>query len=324
MGRDLKQGGEVKARAPATSANLGPGFDVFALAYKSPYDTVTAKLISEKGIKLTVRGEGADTIPSNPTENSAGVVALSILEEFHLESGIELIVEKGVPPGLGLGSSAASAVAAAYALNILFDLNLNSNRLIQIAARGEKVTAGVEHADNSAAAVLGGFVIVRGFQPFEAVSFDPPRNMGVCIATPKIKIPPKKTGLARSILPSIVSLEDHIRNLGDATLMVAGFATGRLDVIGRAMKDRIVEPARSPLIPGYEAVRRAVYEAGAVGVAISGAGPSMLALFDRFTLDGSSMAEAMRRGFHSEGIEASCMLTEPGGGVMLVGVGNAT
>ncbi|HIE14278.1 TPA: homoserine kinase [Candidatus Bathyarchaeota archaeon] len=308
----------VVVESPATTANLGPGFDVFGLALEHPRDKVTLRLIPE-GMEINVSGIGAESIPTSPENNTAGVVAREIMRSFKLNVGLRINIEKGVKPGVGLGSSAASAVAVAYGLNVLFDLDLNEEELIKFAAKGEAVSAGFEHADNVAAALCGGFVIIKSYEPLRVLHLNPPENMILCIAVPDIPVASKKTEKARAVLPKTISLENLVHNVGNATSMVVGFLLGDIHLIGESMLDVIVEPARASLIPGYEEVKRKALKAGAYGVTISGAGPSIIAIADIKKVNVSEIVNAMKSGFEAAGIKAEVFTTRPGGGTVVVG-----
>jgi len=281
----------VVVKAPATTANLGPGFDVFGMALENPSDKVIIAPLS-KGIKIKVSGLAADTIPTNPGKNTAGVVAKQILEEFSLKTGLIIRLEKGILPSVGLGSSAASAAAVAFGLNLLFNLELDHRQLIRLAAKGEVASAGFEHADNVSAAIYGDFIIIKSYSPLEVIHLDSPPNLGICIAIPQVPTPPKKTEKARSVLPKTVSMEKLVHNVGHAATMAAGFATGNVDLIGKSMSDAVV--------------------------AISGAGPAMMAIVNTNKADASKVAEAMEEGFKSAGVSATTICTKPGKGVSLL------
>jgi homoserine kinase len=308
---------QVTAKAPATSANLGPGFDVFGLALEQPSDKVTLFPIS-KGIKIEVSGLSAETIPTVPEKNTAGVVANQMLREFSLKTGVQIKIEKGILPGMGLGSSAASAAAVAYGLNCMFNLKLDNIELIRLAAKGEVASAGFEHADNVSAAICGDFVIVNSYNPLEVVNLKSPPDMEVCVAFPHIATPSNKTEKARSVVPKLVPMEKLVHNVGRAAAIASGFATGNVDLIGKSMSDAIVEPARAFLIPGYQQVKENALKAGACGVAISGAGPAMIAIVNKKKADASKIANAMKEGFKSAGLNATAFATRPGRGVCLL------
>jgi len=310
---------QVTVKAPATTANLGPGFDVFGLALEQPNDKVTITPIS-KSVKIEVTGLSAETIPIVPEKNTAGVVANQILKEFSLKTGFQIKIEKGILPGMGLGSSAASAAAVAYGLNCMFNLKLDNIQLIRLAAKGEVASAGFEHADNVSAAICGDFVIVKSYNPLEVVNLKSPPSMEVCVAFPRIATPANKTEKARSVVSKLVPMEKLVHNVGRAAAMASGFATGDVDLIGKSMLDAIVEPARAFLIPGYQQVKENALKAGACGVAISGAGPAMIAIVNKKKADAPKIANAMKEGFESAGLNATAFATRPGRGVRLLEV----
>lgn len=307
---------EIVVKVPATSANIGSGFDVFGLALEEPSDKVTM-VRTTAGVKIQVSGFSAETISLVPEKNTAGVVANLMLREFSLKTGLCIAIEKGIWPGKGLGSSAASAAAVAYGLNHMFDLNLSDEQLVQFAAKGEVASAGYEHADNVAAAVCGDFVIVKSYNPVEIVCLKAPSDMECCVAFPRISTPVGKTKKARLVVPKTVPLEKLIYNVGQAAAMASGFATGDIELIGKSMHDSIIEPARAFLIPGYLKVKENALSAGACGVAISGAGPAVIAVVNRKQAVAAKVAAAMKEGFQFAGCEATAFATKPGKGVSI-------
>jgi len=299
----------VKVVSPCSTANLGSGFDVFGLALEAFHDTLTAEL-AEGGVAIEVAGLEAENIPSDAQKNTAGVVASELLKNRNL--GVRIRVEKGVPMRMGLGSSGASAAASAVALNHLLGLQLSQTELVQVAAKGEIASSGAAHADNVAACILGGFVIVQAYgEQFSVARLDPPLNLEVALAMPLIETPKNKTAAARAILPKSVALHDAVYNVGNAASVVAGFHLGDVEMIGRGMHDRLVEPARCKLIPNYGAVRKNALEAGASGVAISGAGPSMVAVVDKAKASAQDVADSMRDAFLAVGVECRTCCSKP-------------
>ncbi|MEM2815660.1 MAG: homoserine kinase [Candidatus Bathyarchaeia archaeon] len=309
---------KVVVKAPATTANLGPGFDVFGMALEEPYDKVTLVPASNGTIRIEVNGAFSDLIPLDPGMNTAGVVAEQMIKEFSLETGVLIRIDKGIPPGVGLGSSAASAAAVAFGLNIMFNLNLENKQLVRLSAKGEVASAGFEHADNVSAAIYGGFVIIKSYEPPQIVPLKTPPNLGLCVAVPKVPPTPKKTEKARSILPTMVSMDKVRHNVGHAASLAVGFAVGDVKLIGGSMSDAIVEPVRASMIPGYSFVKDAALKAGACGVAISGAGPSIIAVIDENQTSPLDVAEAMKDGFKRAGLDAEVFPTRPGKGVSLL------
>ncbi len=305
---------QVTVIAPATTANLGPGFDVFGLALKVPHDKVTLTA-APNGVKIVVTGLSAETIPTASDKNTAGVVANRILKEFQLTQGVSIKVDKGILQGKGLGSSAASAAAAAFGLNELFSLHLDTKELVRLAAEGETASAGYAHADNVSAAICGGFVIVRSYNPLEIINLKAPQDLEVCVAYPHNETPVHKTEKARSVIPKQVSIEKLVRNVGSAAALASGFAERDVDLIGASMSDAVVEPERAALIPGYQKVKDAALNAGAAGVAISGAGPGMIAIVNKHKANSAKVTQAMKKAFESAGFAATAFATTAGRGV---------
>ena len=306
----------VTVKAPATSANLGPGFDVFGLTLAEPNDKVTiATNPKSVRIEIEVSGVAAETIPTSPERNTAGIVANQILTEFSIKTGIHIKIEKGILPGMGLGSSAASAAAVAYGLNRILNLKLDKNELIRLAAKGEVASAGSEHADNVAPALCGDFVIVKSYNPLRIVSLKAPLEMAVSVAFPHVTTSMNKTEKARSVIPKMVPIEKLVHNVGKAAAMASGFTSGDVDLIGESMSDAVVEPKRAFLILGYLKVKENALKAGACGVAVSGAGPAMIAVVNKKKADASTVAKAMKEAFESTGFKATAFATKPGRGV---------
>ncbi len=308
----------VVVEVPSTTANLGPGFDVFGLALDLFHDRVEVSL-TQRGLSVEVVGEYADFVPKKPEENTAGVVAQFFLKKLNLSRGVHIRVVKGIRPSIGLGSSAASAAATAIALDRLFNTSLSKEELLQVAAQGELASAGAPHADNAAAALFGCFTIVRQGKTPGVMRLKPPDNLEVSVVVPQIHVPVKQTQMARSVLPKNVPLEQMVRNLSNACTMVAGFLLSDVDLIGHCMVDEVVEPARASLIPSYDAVRRSALESGASGVAISGAGPSMIALVNSKRTKALSVAEKMKRAFESSGVRAEAYAAKPDEGARIIG-----
>ena len=298
---------KVTVEAPSSTANLGPGFDVFGLAVDAFYDTVTLTKI-KNGIKIITD----DNIPTDPEKNTAGLVVKNMKKKFKIKQGIEIKIKKGIPAGFGMGSSAASAAATAVAFDKLFGLKLDGSALVEFAGSGEKASAGTVHYDNVAASVLGGFVIVRT-NPLNVIRIDPPTNLRMCVAVPTINVPKKKTKVSRGVIPKKVKLTDSILNLSNATAIVAGFMKKDPELIGNSIKDVIVEPARQHMIPGFAKVKENAIKAGALGVTISGAGPSVIA-FSKSSANLKKISLAMSKGFASSNTECQTLICKPSKG----------
>lgn len=289
----------IEVRAPATSANLGSGFDVFGIALDKPADIVRLKKAEETSIR--VEGAGAQYIPEDPQKNTAG----EVLRSLGVTARVEM--DKGVRPSSGLGSSAASAAGVAVAANELYDLNLSDDELIDAAAQGEKVVSGEAHKDNVAPCIAGGFTVSdEDTTAFEA-------DFHCVVALPDIVV---STRHARDELPSSVSLEQRATTVADASHVVAGVLRDDVEMIGRGMRDEVVEKARTPLIDGYEVARDAALDAGATGVTISGAGPALLAVCERE--DKPAVAEAFVESFWEAGVESRAFQARVGDGAQVV------
>jgi len=302
---------KITVVAPSSTANLGPGFDVFGLAINAFYDEITLTKKKTKGVSIITK----DDIPTNPNKNTAGLVVKNMIKKFKTKDGIEIKIKKNIPPGYGMGSSAASAAAAAVAFDKLYQLKLDGKSLVEFAGIGEKASAGSIHYDNVAASVLGGFVIVKT-NPLEIIKIDPPTTLRMCIAVPKIKVPKKKTKVSRSVIPRKISFKDSITNLSNAAAIVAGFMNKDPELIGKSIRDVIVEPARQHMIPGFAKVKENALKAGAFGVTISGAGPSVIA-FSKSSGDLKKISLAMTKGFKSAKTKCQTIICKPSIGVSI-------
>lgn len=291
----------LKIKVPATSANLGAGFDVFGIALDSPFDTIEIEK-SEK-IQIAMSGRNIGYIPKDPKRNIAGVVA-SIMN-----IPVKITIHRGIPLSSGLGSSAAPAAGVAYAINEMFSLGHSKEELVRIAARGEKAASGAAHADNVAPAIYGGFVIVHKDRIIPLY----PENIGVVAVHPEIIV---STRHARAILPKKLSLHDISFNTGNAASMVVGMMTGDLKLIGESMENHVIEETRSRLITGYAQVKKSALEAGAKGVTISGSGPTMIAVCN---MDGrEKIAEAMIKAFSESQVKSEAFITTIGRGISVL------
>lgn len=262
--------------SPATVANVACGFDVLGLALNLPGDTLTLRLSDRPGIRIT-RITGAEGLPSDPTQNVCGVALQALLDQLGSAQGFDLELEKGIPPGSGIGSSAASSAGAVFAANELLGKPFSAAELVPFAMEGERLVSGVAHADNVAPALLGGFVLVRSYEPLDLVPIATPAELCCAVIHPHIEV---KTADSRGILRQEIPLKSAIRQWGNVGGLIAGLLTNDLALVGRSLEDVVIEPVRSILIPGYDEVKAAAMAAGALGCSISGSGPSIFALCD--------------------------------------------
>ncbi|KAL3497559.1 hypothetical protein ACH5RR_040291 [Cinchona calisaya] len=273
----------VKAFAPATVANLGPGFDFLGCAVDGVGDFVTLRVdpdVHPGEIFISDISGAGEKLTKNPLWNCAGIAALSVMKMLHVRSvGLCLSLEKGLPLGSGLGSSAASAAAAAVAVNELFGGKLSVSELVTAGLDSESKVSGY-HADNVAPAIMGGFVLIRSYDPLELIplKFPHEKDLFFVLVNPEFEAPTKEM---RAALPPEITMSHHVWNCSQAGALVASVLQGDLMGLGKALSsDKIVEPIRAPLIPGMEAVKAAALEAGAFGCTISGAGPTAVAVTD--------------------------------------------
>src|SRR5207245_8772870 len=239
---------QALARAFCSTANLGAGFDVFGLALNRYSDTVSARITSGEKIRIIDRGLEGRNIPVGVSKISAGPPALDLARKANLNKGLEIIVEKHVPQGLGLGSSGATAAACTKALDALLDLHLSNDELVRVASLGEKAVAGTAHADNVAASLLGGFVIVYD-KPVRTISLKPPTNLAVVVVTPQLPVQPDKTRKARKIIPAQIPVKNAVLDLGRASAMTAAFPHGHMPISRSGLQAEMAEPYRQHPIP---------------------------------------------------------------------------
>lgn len=274
---------QVEVYAPATVANVVCGFDVLGFALEAPGDRMLLRKSDQPGVHIIHHDEFR--ISTEPIGNVAGITLLEMLKAARPDFGLELEISKGIMPGSGLGSSAASAAGAAVAANYLLGELYSPLDLIGFAMAGESfASGGARHADNIAPAVLGGFTLVRSVDPVDVVSLRHP-PLVVTVVHPQVEI---KTSAARAMLPTEISAAAAIRQTANIGALVAGLDKGDYDLIARSLEDHIVEPVRSILIPKYGDLIRAAKDAGALGGGIAGSGPSVF----MFSVDESTARDA--------------------------------
>ncbi len=262
----LPMGAEVRAFAPATVANLGPGFDVLGLALRGPGDTVLARRVPGHGVSIAaVRGDGG-ILPTAADRNCAGIAASAVLAAAGVDVGVELELDKGLPIGSGAGSSAASAAAAALATNLLIGSPLRKRQLVEPCMEAEAVVSG-RHADNVAPALLGGLVLVRSTDPLDLVRLPVPSGLCVVLITPDLRVDTKD---ARAVLPSEIPLSTAVANQADLAAFVSACYSGDLSLLGRCVHDHIATPSRAKLARQPELGRRELEGAAGGGIDVVG------------------------------------------------------
>lgn len=285
---------KIKIFAPATIANVGPGYDIFGLALEHIGDTIEMSWRDDQQIQIAPL-EGFPEIPVAASENIAGIVVQEMLRNQTIQRGLNIRIHKNVMPGSGLGSSGSSAAGAAFALNELLDKPYTTTELIQFAMLGEKATSGKAHADNVAASLLGGFTVIKGYNPLQIFNIPFPKNLHIAVVHPQIEV---KTSDSKKVLKKELGLDAVIQQCGNIAGLVAGLMSNDFKLIGASMNDLIAEPIRSFLIPGYHQAKQLALENGAIGCSISGSGPSIFA----FT-EGKAKTEAIAKllsGFYDQ------------------------
>lgn len=306
----------VKAFAPATVANVSCGFDIFGFAIQEPGDTVELYKRDEPGVVITEITGDEGRLPRQAEKNSVTVVMLALLKHLGIKDlGCEVVLRKNMPLGSGMGSSAASAVAGVVAMNELLGNPLSRKELLPFAMEGERIASGSAHADNVGPSLLGGFVVIRSYNPLDIFTIPVPDDLYCTLVHPDIEINTKD---ARFILRNEVSLKNTIAQMGNVAGLVAGLMKADYDLISRSMVDVIIEPVRSILIPEFKDVKQAAISNGALGCSISGSGPSMFAL-SRGIENAQNAGKAMQERFASAGIESAMHVSgiNQGGAVIL-------
>jgi homoserine kinase len=280
----------IKIFSPATVANVGCGFDVLGLCLDKVGDQMVIRKTQRKGIYIT-KIEGFE-LPYAVHENVAGVSALAMYNELNVDFGFEIEIYKQIKPGSGIGSSAASAAGSVFGMNYLLDNAFDKIDLIKFAMNGEAVASKSEHADNIAPAILGGFTLVKQNNPLEVIQLPTPKALHAVIVHPQIEI---KTADSRAVLPKTVALSDAITQWSNVGSLVHALHTSDYNLIGKSLKDVVIEPHRSKLIPNFNSLRKISLESGALGCSISGSGPSLFSLCEG--LENARKVEANQRRF---------------------------
>jgi homoserine kinase len=291
---------EVRAFGPATVANLGAGFDILGVAVDGLGDVVTARRVAQRGVAPVEILRASVVLPTDPTKNVAGVAAAEVLRRSGAQFGVSLSLEKGLGVGTGLGSSAASAAAAAVAVNGLLDTPLTDLELVSACVEAEAVASG-RHADNVAAAVLGGLVFVQGLDPLVVTSLPLPGDLYMALASPHLVV---ETRSARQVLPTEVPQRVAVEQMGRLGAFVAACYRGDLEALVGTMVDDIAAKHRYRLIPGAQAAVDHARSAGALGASLAGSGPSVFALCPTQS-DAVRVGEGLVAEFARAGVDCS-------------------
>ncbi len=274
----------IRAFAPATVANVSCGFDVFGFAVEKPGDEVILTLTDTSVVRMErIEGDNG-RLPMDAAKNTAGVAVIAFLNAIKSNLGVDIILKKHLPLGSGMGSSAASSVAALVGINHLLGNPFEKKDLLPFAMEAERIACGSAHADNVAPSLMGGFVLIRGYDPLDVVNIPTPDNLFCTLIHPHLEL---NTQDSRQVLRMNISLKDAVTQWGNIAGLVAGLMKPDYGLISRSLKDVIAEPIRSMLIPGFDRMKEKALENGALGSGISGSGPTIFAL--------STDAETARR-----------------------------
>ena len=264
---------EIKIFSPASIANLSCGFDILGVCLNDIGDEIVVRKTKEKGIKiLKVTGQ---KLTLDVNKNVAGVSALALLKKTNVDCGFEIEIHKGIKPGSGIGSSAASSAGSVFAINQLIGKPYSSKELIKFALEGEKIASGAAHADNVSAVLLGGFVFVRDSLNFDIFKLNTPIDLAFTILHPQIEV---KTSESRALVQRPVTLDKLITQSANLGAFISGLYKEDYNLISRSIKDVVIEPIRSILIPEFEKLKEISLSNNALGFGISGSGPSVFAM----------------------------------------------
>jgi len=301
----VSQPARATAFAPASTSNLAVGFDLLGHPLQRFGDRVTAVRAATPGVVMGPITGTVTGLPADPALNTAGRAVMRMLRDQAPGLGMEISIEKGIPLSSGIGGSAASAVAAVVAANALLPRPLATEELFAYALRGEEVASGAIHGDNVAPSLFGGLVLVRSAIPADVVRLPAPPGLRCVLALPELTL---NTRDARAVLPRQVPLRDVTTQCANLAGVLAGCYRGDLALIGRSLRDVLVEPHRAALIPGFHAVQAAAMDAGALGCSISGAGPSLFAWCAGDAV-ADAVALAMRDAFARADVAASAWVS---------------
>ena len=295
---------QIKIFCPATVANLSCGFDVLGLCLEGIGDEMIIRKSEQKGLRIT-KITGAD-LPLETEKNVAGVAGMALLHHLDLAFGFDLEIHKKIKAGSGIGSSSASAAGIVVGINEILGNPLSRKELIPFAMEGEFLASGSYHADNVAPAILGGFTLVRGYNPLEVIKINSPKELFVTILHPQIEV---KTSASRKVLPKEISLKSAISQWGNLGGFISGLYTEDYSLLGRCLHDEVAEPERKKFIPNFDEVKTVALENGALGCGISGSGPSIFALCKGVKI-AEKVANNIRKVYSETGIEFTVFISK--------------
>ena len=269
----------IKVFAPASIANMGCGFDIMGMALDEVGDIL--QISAQEGEGITIENQSGVPLPDDIEMNVITPVIRKFFQMTGTSAKIDVVILKKIYPGSGIDSSAASSAAAAYGMNELFGCPLSEEDVVVCAMEGENLASGGYHADNAAPAVMGGIILIRGYEPLDVIKLPVPGNFYCAMIHPAIVVSTKE---ARSIMPKEIPMHTAVLQWGNVGGLVAGLYSGNIALIGRSMKDGVAEPYRKQFIPGFDELREKLTAAGALAMNIAGSGPSVFALADKYEI----------------------------------------
>ncbi|MCB0731621.1 MAG: homoserine kinase [Ignavibacteriae bacterium] len=297
----------IEVFAPATISNVGCGFDTIGFAINEPGDIVSLKLRNDKKVIIRkITGDGK-VLPYDPKKNTATVGILELLKNYKDKSiGVDVTIKKKMPIGSGLGSSAASSVAAVYGLNKLLGEPFTEMQTLDFAIKGESIASGAIHADNVAPCLFGGFILIRDYNPIDLIKLPVPKNLYCAVVFPHIVIETKK---ARKLIKKQIPVPKARKHFGNVGALVNALYKNDIDLLGRTIHDEISEPARATLIPGFYDIKQTAIENGAYGCSISGSGPSIFA-FAKSKAKAEQIGKAMQIVVKANGMKSNLFVSK--------------
>jgi homoserine kinase len=288
----------AEAFAPATVANLGVGFDILGMAVEGAGDTIIAVPADGTGAKiLSIEGDNGK-LSHDADKNVATIAANALLNALNRKDGVGIHLKKGLPLASGMGSSAASSVAAVVAVNALLGYPFKKEELLPFTLEGEAAVSGY-HADNVAPCLLGGITLVNGTGIQDIRNLPVPEKLHLALVTPDVAVP---TAEARAVLPKEIALKTMVKQTGAVAELMDALYRGDVPAMAKAMEgDTVVEPARAHLMPYLPEIRFAAKRAGALGLVISGAGPTLCAICDEASI-AERVASDMQAVYTSAGL----------------------
>ena len=295
----------LKVFAPASIGNVAVGFDVLGLCLESPGDEIIIRPSRTSGVTIS-KITGSNKLPLDPTKNTAGVAAQAVLNHLNTNVGVDLEIHKKMPSGSGLGSSAASAVAGAMAVNEFLKRPFDKKALLPFAMQGEALASKAYHADNVAPSMLGGLILIRDNKTLDLQRVYTPTGLHITLVYPHVEV---LTAAARAVLSATVPLKTAVQQSANLANFVLGMINGNFELIGRSLNDVMIEPQRAQLIPNFYEVKEAALQAGALGCSISGAGPTIFAMSQN-TLEAENIAAAMQKVYAAAKIPCTTYISQ--------------